>query len=258
MDSLIEKIGRLSLNFYQEVGEVQLLFWYILKNIRLIFHKRTRHRLYEQILKIGADSVTMVSILGAFVGMVLALQMGYQLKKIGGESFVGAVVALSLVRELAPVFTGYLIAGRIGAAITAEIGTMNVNDEIDALRAMGIDPIKFLAFPRIVAGILVLPVLVVIADIVGIIGGGILSFTYLNVSVTEYKNSIINLLVADDILEGLFKAAIFGAIVCVVGCHQGFKTTNGAQGVGKFTTRSVVISFIAILVFDYFLSRFLL
>ena len=258
MGIIFEKLGAFLLALFQQIGEMLLLFFNSCRYSTEFKKRRARKRLYEQILHIGADSVMMVSILGAFVGMVLALQTGYQLRKIGGEGFIGAVVALSLVRELAPVFTGYLLAGRIGAAITAEIGTMSVHEEIDALRALGISPVKYLAVPRIIAGIIVTPMLVVFADIMGILGGAGLAVTYLQVSLLEYKNSIIELTRFDDICVGLIKGAVFGGIVCLVGCHQGFSTSNGARGVGKYTTRSVVIAFMSILIADYFLSRIML
>ncbi len=258
MVSMIEKFGEYSLNFFQEVGEAIVLFFESLKTVTQFRFSRARQRLYHQLLLIGNESVPMVCILGAFVGMVLTLQMGYQLQKVGTERFIGAIVALTLTKELAPVFTAYLLAGKVGAAITAEIGTMKVNQEIDALRSLGIDPIRFLTLPRILSGILVTPILVLFADIVGILAGSILAFIYLGVSMVEYKNSIIEMVIFSDVLEGMIKGAVFGGMICLIGCHQGFKTTDGAEGVGKFTTRSVVISFIAILVFDYFLSRFML
>lgn len=258
MVSLIEKFGSYSLNFFQEVGEAIVLLIESIKTIDQFRFARARKRLYSQLLLIGNESVPMVCILGGFVGMVLTLQMGFQLQKFSSERFIGAIVALTLTKELAPVFTAYLLAGKVGAAITAEIGTMKVDQEIDALRSLGIDPIRFLTLPRILSGILVTPVLVLFANIVGIMAGSVLSYFYLNVSPTEYRNSIIELVIFADVAEGMIKGAVFGGLVCLVGCHQGFKTTQGAKGVGKFTTRSVVISFIVILIFDYFLSRLML
>ncbi len=255
---MIEKLGSYSLNFFQEVGEAIVLFFESLRTIDQFRFARSRRRLYRQLLLIGHESIPMVCILGGFVGMVITLQMGFQLQKVASERFIGAIVTLTLTKELAPVFTAYLLAGKVGAAITAEIGTMKVNQEIDALRSLGIDPIRFLTLPRILSGILVTPVLVLFANIVGILAGSILSYIYLGVSFEVYRGSIVEMVIFADVAEGLIKGAVFGGLICLIGCHQGFKTSEGAEGVGKFTTRAVVIAFIVILIFDYFLSSFML
>jgi phospholipid/cholesterol/gamma-HCH transport system permease protein len=196
--------------------------------------------------------------MGLFVGMVLALQTGAQLQRFGVETVIGAIVGLSLAKELAPVMTGYLVAGRVGAAIAAEVGTMKVSEEIDALRVMGVDPVYYLSMPRFIAGILMVPIVVIYVNFIGILGGALVAVTYVEVSFRDYFDSLFTNLTFWELATGLIKAMFFGAIVSIIGCYKGFKTTGGAEGVGRYTTQSVVMSFILILVFDYFLTRILL
>lgn len=219
------------------------------KNIRSIIH---------QMAIIGADTLPIASVMAVFVGMVLALQTGYQMAKFHTEDYIGIIVGLSMVKELGPVLTGLLLAGRVGSAIAAELGTMAVSEEIDALKTLGINPIRYLAMPRLLACFFTLPVLVIYADVIGIIGGSIVAKTSVGVEPSVYYDHLFRFLNFREISQGLIKATFFGVIVALVGCYQGFKTTGGAQGVGRRTTYSVVMSFMLILIFDYFISRILL
>jgi len=214
--------------------------------------------IFEQMVKIGVESVPVAITTALFTGMVLALQSGYTLEtKIKGVSqFIGAVVSISMVRELGPVLTGMVIAGRMGSAVAAEIGTMQVTEQIDALYTLAANPVKYLGVPRFLAFTLMLPLLTVFADIVGWVGGLFISslkFTSAEVYIDSTKTS----LVTGDIMGGLIKATVFGAIIAIVACRQGFATTNGAEGVGKATTNAVVFSFMLILISDYFLTAIL-
>jgi phospholipid/cholesterol/gamma-HCH transport system permease protein len=209
-------------------------------------------------VKIGVQSVPVAITVGLFTGMVLALQAGYTLEtKIQGVSqFIGSVVSISMVRELGPVLTAMVIAGRMGSAVAAEIGTMQVTEQIDALYTLAANPIKYLGVPRFLAFTFMLPLLTIFADVVGWAGGLFvcsLKFT----SAAVYIDSTRSSLEVGDIMGGLIKATIFGAIIAVVACRQGFATTNGAEGVGRATTNAVVFSFMIILITDYFLTAIL-
>jgi phospholipid/cholesterol/gamma-HCH transport system permease protein len=218
-------------------------------------HRNLRN-IIEQMARIGANTLPIASVMSLFIGMVLALQSGYALQKYGTQSrHLGPIVALSIVRELAPVLTALLVAGKIGSSIAAEIGTMAVSEEIDALITLRISPVRYLAMPRLIACLVMLPVLVVYADLLGILGGGLVANTYFDVSYNIYFNQVYNSLDFGEILRGLVKATFFGGIIATVACHRGFHTTGGAKGVGQATTEAVVYSFVGIFIFNYFITR---
>ena len=256
MGRLLEFFGARLIYFFETTGEILLLF------VRTLFWCRkaiqSRASIFKQMAFIGVGTLPIALLMGFFVGMVLALQTGYQLLRFNIEGIIGAIVGLALAKELGPVLTGYLVAGRVGAAITAEIGTMEISEEIDALRVMGVDPIFYLSMPRLIAAVFMVPVIVVYVNLIGMFGGAIMSVTYVGVSLQSYYDNLFDTLTFGEIFRGLIKAMFFGGIVATIGCHKGFKTTGGAEGVGRFTTQSVVLSFILIIVFDYFLSRILL
>ena len=256
MGRLLEFLGRRLIYFFETAGEILVLFASTFLWCRKAFESRTR--IFKQMAFIGVDTLPIALLMGFFVGMVLALQTGYQLLRFNLEGIIGAIVGLSLAKELGPVLTGYLVAGRIGAAITAEIGTMEISEEVDALRVMGVDPVYYLSKPRLIAAVFMVPVLVIYVNLIGIFGGAIMSVTYAGVGLQSYFDNLFDSLTFGEIFRGLIKAMFFGGIVATIGCYKGFKTTGGAEGVGRFTTQSVVLSFILIIVFDYFLSRILL
>ena len=210
--------------------------------------------LIAQMSVIGVDSLFMVSVTGLSTGMVLVVQMGNQLAKMGAESYVGGIVALSLARELAPNLTAIVVAGRIGSAMAAEIGTMAVTEQIDALNTLAVSPIKYLFVPRILATAIMLPILVIFTNIIGIVGGSFVAVAQVNISLITFKESILVNLAMRDIIGGLLKSVFFGMIIGMVGCYKGFKTYGGAEGVGKATTSAVVLSIMLILLSNYFLS----
>jgi phospholipid/cholesterol/gamma-HCH transport system permease protein len=212
----------------------------------------------EQLDLIGIGSLVVVLLTGAFTGMVLALQSGMTLDQFGARPVVGRLVSASMVRELGPVLTALIVAGRVGSGIAAELGSMMVTDQIAALRALGTDPVHKLVTPRVIAGTLMLPVLTVIADAVGIFGGALISKFQLKVSLSVYWNNVIAGLVFDDIWMGLIKPVVLGFVIVSVACHVGLRTTGGTQGVGRATTNAVVGASIAILVMDFLVTKLLI
>ncbi|HEV3074018.1 MAG TPA: ABC transporter permease [Thermoanaerobaculia bacterium] len=213
--------------------------------------------LLGQMVKVGVSSTPVVLLTALFTGMVLALQTFTVLKRFSAESYVGTLVALSMVRELSPVLTSLIVAGRAGSAMGAELGSMRVTEQIDALEVMATDPIHYLVVPRVWAAVLTMPLLVVMADGVGIGGGYLVSVVLMGANPVSYLNTSFQYTVLNDLLSGLIKAAVFGLLMATISCQQGFYTTGGAEGVGRSTTAAVVLSSIAILAADFFLTKLL-
>lgn len=236
----------------KELGEMTLMMMSAFSFI--IRGKINIKDLLDQMSSIGVDSLFMVSITGLSTGMVLVVQMGSQMVKMGAESYVGGIVALALARELAPNLTAIVVAGRIGSAMAAEIGTMAVTEQIDALHTLAVSPIKYLFVPRVLAAAFMLPILTIFTNAIGIAGGSFVSVMQVNISLVTFKESILSTLLVRDIIGGLAKSFIFGLIIGMVGCYKGFKTYGGAEGVGKSTTNAVVLAIMLILVANYFLS----
>lgn len=252
------KIGRSTQNFLIVIYH---FFKFVLETIHYTFIApllgKKRPSLGEtakQMVIVGVDSSPIVFTIAIFIGMILAMQTAYQLQKYGILDLVGDLVSVSVTRELGPLITAVIIAGRIGASYSAEIGTMNVEEEIDALKSMALNPIRFLVSPRLIAMIIMLPCLTVLANIMGIVGGFIISYFNLGLPASQYINHVTNALVLKDIITGLIKSIFFGMIVVLVGCFQGFTVKNGAEGVGKNTTNSVVASIFLIIVADSFFT----
>jgi len=206
---------------------------------------------------IGVDSLSIILLTGAFSGAVLALQSYVGFKRFGAEDFIGPVVALSLTRELGPVLTGLMVAGRAGSAIAAELGTMQITEQIDALKTLNINVNQYLMVPRIVASVLIMPLLTLFSMICGIVGGYVISVFVLGLNGEQYITQIQSYLELSDIVGGLIKSSVFGLILAWVGCYKGYYTTGGAKGVGMATTQSVVLSSILILISNYFLAAML-
>jgi len=209
----------------------------------------------RQMEAIGARSTTIVLITALFTGMVLALQTGIALARFGAKPYVGSVVGLSLARELGPVLTALMVGGRVGAGITAEIGAMQVTEQVDAIRSMGADPVQKLVLPRVIAATLALPLLTVMANVLGVIGGMLLSWAQFGIDPNFYLQTIFSTVTVSDFLSGIVKTFAFGWIIAMVGCFSAFQTTGGTVGVGRATTRTVVVASIAVLVSDFFLTQ---
>jgi phospholipid/cholesterol/gamma-HCH transport system permease protein len=212
----------------------------------------------RQLEAIGVRSTTIVLLTALFTGMVLALQTGFALERFGAKLYVGSVVGLSLARELGPVLTALMVGGRVGAGITAEIGSMQVTEQVDAIRSLGADPVQKLVLPRVVAGTLALPLLAVIANVLGAFGGLAVSASQFGIPGHFYLQTIYRTVTVTDLLSGISKTIVFGWIIAMVGCFSGLRTTGGTVGVGRATTRAVVVASIAILIADYFLTQALL
>jgi phospholipid/cholesterol/gamma-HCH transport system permease protein len=210
--------------------------------------------LLKQIEEVGIKSIPVVLITGAFTGMVLALQSYTGFKRFNAEAFVGTVVALSMTRELGPVLSGLMVSGRVGSAMAAELGTMQVTEQIDALYTLATNPIKYLIVPRFLASVIVMPILTLFADVVGILGGYLVSVNLLGSNPTIYLRRTFDYLDLEDFYTGLLKSVVFGMIIAIVGCYQGFHTQGGAEGVGKATTKAVVMSSLLILIANYFIT----
>jgi phospholipid/cholesterol/gamma-HCH transport system permease protein len=215
------------------------------------------HDMVEQFDQIGIGSLTVVLLTGFFTGAVLALQSGFTLDQFGARPFVGRLVSASMIKELGPVLTGLMLAGRIGSGIAAELGSMVVTDQINALRALGTDPIRKLVVPRVLAGFFMAPVLTVIADTVGILGGWIVAVYQLRVASGLYWTSITDALYLQDAWMGIIKPFFLGYVIVTIGCHVGLRTSGGTQGVGRSTTNAVVAASVAVIAVDFFVTRLL-
>ena len=254
MRSFLNRLGKRFLDFLYYAGGIFLL------GIRAIFGLFVPpfkgRQVIAQMSKIGVDSLFIVFLCSLFTGIVLVFQSAYQMQKLGAERFIAHLVALSMCRELGPVFTALIIAGRAGASISAEVGTMKVTEQIDALQTMATDPIKYLVVPRLMALITMVPLLTVYANFVGIFGGYMVAVWKLGITSSMYISSTFEALVLKDILSGLFKSVIFAIIICIVSCFQGLRAEGGAEGVGKATTSAVVISFILVIAADCLFTAF--
>lgn len=243
---------------FQNIGELLILLWKTIKDLPLVW--RERKKVFDQLYEIGNASLLMACILSAFIGGVVSLQTGPVLVERGLGGVLGGVVGISICKELAPVMMAVLIAGRVGSAMTAEIGSMQVYQEIDALKTMNISPIRFLVLPRLVAISIALPTLVIFSILVGWFGGAIVASynTQIEIPVRSFFNSLKNVVELQDVAHGLIKTFVFAVVIGLVACHQGFATIGGPRGIGRSVTKSVVNSIVLILILDYFLTRFLL
>jgi phospholipid/cholesterol/gamma-HCH transport system permease protein len=235
---------------------------YVLLSARGTAALFTRPRYPNEILaqmdSLGVGSLSIVILTGMFTGMVLALQSAASLDVFGARPYVGHLVCVSMVRELGPVLTALMVTGRVGSGMAAELGSMVVTQQIDALRVLGTDPLRKLVAPRIAAAVIMVPVLTVLSDMLGIFGAGLISIFNLKLSWEYYWRSVGNALVLNDVVMGLTKPVAFGYILATVGCYTGLSTSGGTQGVGRATTRSVVVASVLILASDFFMTKVLL
>ena len=252
MFSLFDLVGAWVLRIVAESGRVMI---FSAKIFSWVFRPPLDVRnLLKQIEEVGIKSIPVVLITGAFTGMVLALQSYTGFKRFNAEAFVGTVVALSMTRELGPVLSGLMVSGRVGSAMAAELGTMQVTEQIDALYTLATNPIKYLIVPRFLAAVIIMPILALFADVVGILGGYAVSVKLLGSNPTIYMKRTFDYLDLEDVYIGLLKALVFGMIIAIIGCYQGFHTEGGAEGVGKATTKAVVVSSLLILIANYFIT----
>ena len=252
MRRFAEMLGRRFMDFIRYAGGISILmgetlFWIPMPPLR-------RRQIVEQMSKIGVDSLPIVSLISLFTGMVLALQSAYQMQRFSAEMYIASLVAFSMTRELGPVLTALIVAGRVGASITAEIGTMQVTEQIDALETLATNPVKYLVTPRFIALIIMMPMLTLYSDIIGILGGYIIGVSKLGISHAMYMKNTWQPLKYKDIYTGLIKSLFFAIIICIVACYEGMTAKGGAEGVGRSTTSSVVVSFILIIASDCFFT----
>ena len=252
MIDFLATIGRSALAFFASVGRLFLFAGVAMSHIfRPPFYWKL---LLRQMVLIGYNSLPVVGLTALFTGMVLALQSHTGFAGLGGDGAVALLVVLSVTRELGPVIAGLMVAGRVGAAIAAELGTMSVTDQIAALSTLSTNPYKYLVVPRILAGVITMPLLVLIADIIGILGGYVVGVYLLDYNPSSYLHQTWVALKTPDVVSGLIKAAVFGFVVTLMGCYHGYHSRGGAQGVGSATTNAVVSSSILILLMDYLLT----
>lgn len=203
----------------------------------------------------GIRTLPVITVVGLFTGMILGLQVGLALSKFNQEMYLGAAVMITLIREMGPFVTGICLSACVGSAMAAELGTMTVNDEVAALEIMSIPPVRYLVAPRMVGLLVMSPILAFYACILGVIGGGLVGYTQLNVPFAQYMASAMSIAEPKDLFTGLLKATVFGVVICTVSCHEGFESKLGAVGVGRATQRSVIVSFLLILMFGYMITR---
>ena len=250
--NFLAKIGRMVLAFFGTIGRISLFaFMGLSHSVRPPFYPRL---ILRQMVEIGYYSLPVVGLTAIFTGMVLALQTYTGFSRFSAESAIPNVVVLSLTRELGPVLAGLMVAGRVGAAMAAELGTMRVTEQIDALTTLSTNPFKYLIAPRLIAGLTMLPLLVLVADLIGVFGGYLVSVHLLDFNATGYLRNTWEFVEPLDIISGLVKAAVFGFLVALMGCYHGYFSKGGAQGVGQATTNAVVSAAILILSFNYVIT----
>jgi len=248
MKPLIENFGARAVGFVEYLGGafvlfVRTLFWIAVPPFK-------SKQIFDQMSKIGVHSLPICTLTSFFIGVVLAFQSAYQMKKVGALMYIPSLVSISVTRESGPVITALVVAGRVGASIAAELGSMKVTEQIDALETLAANPVKYLVAPRFIALFTMLPLLTIYADIIGIFGGYVVSVYKLGLSHSLYIKMTFDALVLKDVFTGLFKTLIFASIICVVSCFEGMKVSGGAEGVGAATTKAVVTSFILIIISD--------
>ena len=253
--NFVNKLGRVVLNFFQATGKLGIFCG------QTVYHCVTPpfygKAVLTQMIEIGFYSLPVVALTTLFSGMVIALQTYEAVSQFSAEGAVAMVVRVAVIRELAPVMAGLMVAGRIGAAMAAEIGTMRVTEQIDALSTLSTNPFKYLIAPRVLAGVVMLPILVLIGDVIGICGGYMIGVYKLDFNATTYLTNTWEYLKPMDIVSSMTKAGVFGFIITLLGCYNGFQSQGGAQGVGRATTNAVVSSSILILIFNYILTEML-
>jgi phospholipid/cholesterol/gamma-HCH transport system permease protein len=249
------EVGRRVLFFFKEIGNLSILFFRVLKSTGYILKRK--HLVFEQMMKIGVQSLPLITVMSVFTGAVSSWQASYQFNMIAGFSsmdFLGAAVSAAIMIELAPVLGGIVIAGRSGASIAAELGTMKVTEQIDALETLSMDPVDYLAAPRFTAGWTMLPILVIYSDLISHIGAYVVAFFLLHISTSQFFGSVQKHFLVYNVFSGVIKAVVFGGGTSLIGCSIGFRTEGGAEGVGFATIKAFVYSSAFILIMDYILA----
>jgi phospholipid/cholesterol/gamma-HCH transport system permease protein len=253
--NLLERIGRVFIRLFEETGLWFRMLWRtILWTFRPPFEGREWLR---QMVRVGVDSIPVVFLTTMFTGMVMALQTYNGFHRVHAENFVGSVVALAMLRELSPVLVALMVTGRVGSSMAAEIGTMRVTEQLDALQALATDPVQYLFVPRVIAGTVMLPLLTILGDALGVGGGYLVGVKMMGTNPVVYSQNTFQFLHMNDVWSGLIKAAVFGLILTLTGCVRGYYTSGGAEGVGRATTAAVVSASLIVLLTDFFLTKLL-
>jgi phospholipid/cholesterol/gamma-HCH transport system permease protein len=255
MQNAFRSVGASALSFLRDVGGTSIMLAGVLVRLREL--PRTHRQTILQMYEIGIGSIPLVIVTSVFVGAVAAVQAAYQFQDYVPMIFLGTVVGKSVILELGPVLTALVVGGRVSASIAAELGTMKVTEQIDAMELLAIDPMRYLVMPRVVASVIMLPVLTIIADLLAILGGMLVANVSIGVDTATFTQGLRLFFYVDDVISGVLKAATFGCIIGVLGCYHGFRTYGGAQGVGRATMQAVVSSCIGILITNYFLASVL-
>ncbi len=250
------RVGKSFLETFRGLGEFS---FFVKDTFEWMFRPPFRTRIFiREMERIGVQSIMIITLVGAFAGMVFALQTGSAFRSFNAESLVGSTVGIAITRELAPVFTALMIVARACSAMAAEIGTMQVTEQVDALQSMAINPINYLVVPRVLASTVMVPLLTALFDAVGIIGSYVVSVHLLQIPAGPYIARFKSYVEAEDLYQGLIKAVVFGLLVSLIACYKGYRATRGAEGVGKATTEAVVAGSVSILVVNYFLATWIL
>ncbi|HIJ59038.1 MAG TPA: ABC transporter permease [Nitrospirae bacterium] len=257
VENLVVFAGKKTLSFLNIVKEIsklinEVFYWTFISP--MIGGKIRFKSIFSEMVKVGYNSILIVSVISFFVGIILALQSAYQLKKVGALIYIANLVGVSLTRELGPIITAIIVAGRSGSSFAAEIGSMKAAEEIDALKSMGINPVSYLVSPKMIAMLIMVPCLTILSDFIGILGGFVLAITAVNIHPFSYIQQTLNALMVKDVITGLVKAISFGGIITIVGTYHGFQVSGGAEEVGRRTTSSVVSSIFMVIVFDLFFT----
>jgi phospholipid/cholesterol/gamma-HCH transport system permease protein len=253
----IEQVGRNTNNTLAAFGEFSIFCARVFRSVFSLLRWKTLRLVLPQMYEVGVRSVPVVAVTGAFIGMVLAIETHTQFKTIGQEQRLGSVINLSVVKQIGPVLAAVMLAGRVGGALTAELGTMNVTEQLDAMRVMGADPIRYLVLPRFIACICLTPILTIYSDLLGVLGGWLISTKFLHVPETPYWYYSAQGVDTWQIMEGVFKSVFFGGAIGLISCYKGFTCGSGASGVGRACTDSFVTSFIAIIILNFFFAQLL-
>jgi len=254
MTNIFRQFGRVSLSLVQEAGGMTL---FLMEGLGLALVPPFRfRRLLQELYLIGVRSIPIILLTAAFTGMVLALQGYYTLRQYGSEGALGAAVALSLIREMGPVLTGIMVSARAGSAVTAEIGIMRITEQLDALDTMAVNPMQYVVMPKLLAGLIAVPLLTAMFDVMGILGGYLVGVVLLGVSSGTYFSTMVQSVVPLDINGGIVKSLVFGITVVLVACYKGYNTEHGAEGVSRATNQTVVLSAVLVLAWDYLLTSF--
>ena len=256
MTRVLENIGLVFIRLFEQTG-----LWFRMLWRTMVWGVRPPFEIdawFRQMVRVGVESVPVVFLTTMFTGMVFALETYTGFHRVHAENYVGSAVALAMLRELSPVLVGLMVTGRVGSSMAAEIGTMRVTEQIDALKALATEPVQFLFVPRVIAGIIMLPFLVILGDALGIGGGYLVAVKLLGANGVIYQNNTFQFLHIKDLWTGVIKAGTFGLILTLTGCVRGYYTSGGAEGVGRSTTQAVVSASLIILLTDFFLSKMLL